>query len=77
LRILRRRHVESDAGSPPTRRESYVIAGMALVLSTAFWATISRAIEALWKATRRECEPPNQPLPPTSGTTGLDGSHNR
>jgi hypothetical protein len=60
-------------GSPPTRRESYVIAGIAFVLSTAFWATISRAIESLWKARRRGW-PPNGPLRPTSGMTGLDGS---
>ena len=35
------------AGSRPTRRESYVIAVIAFVVSTAFWATVSEAIGSL------------------------------
>jgi hypothetical protein len=60
-------------GSPPTRRESYVIAGIAFVLSTAFWATISRAIGSLWTAMRRRwptderLHPPGQQRSTASG----------
>jgi hypothetical protein len=59
-------------GSPPTRGESYVIAGIAFVLSTAFWITISRVTASLWTALRRGW-PPATLLQPASGTTGPDG----
>jgi hypothetical protein len=39
--------------NPPTRRESYVIAVIAVVISTAFWASVSGAIGSLW---RRSCK---------------------
>jgi hypothetical protein len=40
-----------DIAIPPTRRESYVIAVIAFVISTAFWASISGAIGSLWRRT--------------------------
>ena len=40
-----------DIAIPPTRRESYVIAVIAFVISTAFWASLSGAIGSLRRLT--------------------------